>query len=183
MPEDLVGQGSVPVPDPTKLTTDAVNASTEIFRREMSSLKDLVFERIDGDRREETQRFRTIDEKLASHDNEFSFVEDRRVEQKQDTEKAVQAALNAAKEAVHEQTLSGKEAIDKSEGTTTKIIDGLAEIVRAGQEQARRDFDDLKARVGMLEAVKRGGQELSSTLFATGSFIVALAAIAVAILK
>jgi len=152
-------RGSVPVPDPTRLTTDAVNAATAVFRRELDQLKELVFERIDGDRREISQRFATLTEKLFAHDNEFRFVEDRRVEQKLDTEKAVQAALSAAKEAVSEQTTAGKEAIGKSENATTSAINALAEQQRRDAEQQRRDTDELKARVGSMESMKKGGAD------------------------
>jgi hypothetical protein len=38
--------GSVPVPDPTKLTTDAVTAATDQWRRDMSSLRELLEARL-----------------------------------------------------------------------------------------------------------------------------------------
>jgi len=161
--------------DPSKLTTDAVNAATDISRRELGQLKELVFERIEGRMETVSQRFATVNEKLNSHDNEFSFVEDRRVEQKLDTEKAVQNALAAAKEAVSEQTQAGKEAIGKSETTTSEAIKALAELVKSGQDQQRRDTDELKARVGLLEGSKKGG-DAATALFITVAVAIMLAA-------
>ena len=40
--------GSVPVPDPTKLTTDAVNAATAQWRRDLLALRELLEQRLDG---------------------------------------------------------------------------------------------------------------------------------------
>jgi hypothetical protein len=38
----------MPVPDPTKLTTDAVQAATEQYRREMASLRELLETRLNA---------------------------------------------------------------------------------------------------------------------------------------
>jgi hypothetical protein len=37
-----------PIPDPTKLTTDAVNAATQTFRRDMGALRELIETRLDS---------------------------------------------------------------------------------------------------------------------------------------
>jgi hypothetical protein len=41
-----MSQGSVPVPDPTKLTTDAVDKATDTFRRELSFNRELIETRL-----------------------------------------------------------------------------------------------------------------------------------------
>lgn len=40
--------GNVPVPDPTKLTTDAVNAATDQWRRELDGLREIIETRLGG---------------------------------------------------------------------------------------------------------------------------------------
>lgn len=40
--------GSVPVPDPTKLTTDAVNAATSQWRRDLASVREIIETRFDA---------------------------------------------------------------------------------------------------------------------------------------
>jgi hypothetical protein len=45
-PEIPAGAGWTPVPDPTKLTTDAVNAATAEYRRALGSLRELIDTRL-----------------------------------------------------------------------------------------------------------------------------------------
>jgi len=97
-------KGSVPVPDPTKLTTDAVAlAKAEIeklFDQKLIGLKEFFAEKFHG---------------IAT---EFSM---------RDT--ALAAALKAAQEAVKQQNESNTLAIDKAGTATTKQIDSLVERI------------------------------------------------------
>lgn len=51
-PGKAPGGGWVPVPDPTTLTTDAVNRATDVFRREIASLRETIETRLAGSDRE-----------------------------------------------------------------------------------------------------------------------------------
>jgi len=42
------GEGWVPIPDPTTLTTEAVERATQVFRREIMSLRETIETRLDG---------------------------------------------------------------------------------------------------------------------------------------
>jgi len=173
MPEarpERMQQGSVPVPDPTLLTT-------ENLRREILGLRELLENKLDGAMAVQNERFLKVD-------LQFELVERQRVEQKQDTKTAVDAALSAQKEAVHEQTLASDKAISKSESGTTKQIEQLAETFRSENSGIKTTIDDLKDRVRGIEATKSGGQQSLAQVLAiigTIAFIVS-AGVAVIIL-
>src|SRR6185503_13696028 len=98
--------GVVPVPDPTKLTTDAVDkAKVEVDVR-LSSMKELMDE-----------KFRGVAAEFAMRDT------------------ALQAALKAAEAAVRQQNESNTVAIDKSATAFTKQIDGLDEKINDLKER------------------------------------------------
>lgn len=142
---DQRGKGWRPVPDPTALTTEAL-------QREVGTLRELVEASIESAEAVNLERFKAINER-------FSLFEALRLEQKADTKAAVDAALIAQKEAVAEQTAASEKAINKSEGTTIKSIDALAETFRTADAAQRRDVDDLKTRVTTVESSKAGGKE------------------------
>jgi hypothetical protein len=152
-----VPQGSTPVPDPTELTRQAV----ERLEKSMTSYIDTQLavrdERLDGVDEATKLRKAEIDhipaliatdvghlEKLM--EEKFDAAERLRVEQKKDTKDAVDAALNAAKEAVKEQTASSEKSITKSELATGKQIEQLASTITTAIDGLRKSIDDLKER-------------------------------------
>lgn len=93
-------RGSVPVPDPTKLTTDAV----ALARAEIEKLFDVKLD--------------VVNEKFAGVDTQFTM-----------RDIALAAALKSAQELVKQQNESNTLAIDKAAMSTTKQIDALAERI------------------------------------------------------
>ncbi len=135
-----------PVPDPTLLTTEAL-------QREVNGLAHLVDSKLGGIQEVEKERFRRVDA-------QFDLVERQRVEQKKDTKDAVDAALTAQKEAVREQTIASERAIAKSETGTAKQLEQMGENFRTELSGIRTALDDLKERVGRVESVRAGGQQV-----------------------
>ena len=95
---------SVPVPDPTKLTTDAVTA----LKTELLNIIDIKFE---GLRDLYTEKFRGVATEFTMRDI------------------ALAAAFKAAEAAVKQQNESNTLAIDKASTATTKQIDSLNEKI------------------------------------------------------
>jgi hypothetical protein len=137
--------GSAPVPDPTKLTTDAVSAATavimQLYDSKLEGLIDL------------------IEEKFVSVEDKLALGEKLRVEQKADTEKAIQAALLAQKEAVAAQAAAFAESVDKSEKATAKQLDGLASAAAAQIGGVTNSLGELKDRVTTIESRDNGRLE------------------------
>jgi len=85
---------------------------------------------------------------------------DTRVEQTAKASKeALDAALQAAKEAVGEQNKSNSVSIAKSEATTLKQIDGLAGSITALATTLNDKIDDLKERLTVIEGRASGDIE------------------------
>lgn len=153
-----------PVPDPTKLTTDAVNAALDITRRETKALQDLLCQRMDGMDAAERERYQMMEER-------FARVERMRVEQKDDVAAAVAAALAAQ-----------KEAIGKSEAATKEQIVALGVNASVANEAIRRDIDDLKSRVTIVESVKFGANEAKAGMTSTAQAWIAVLGLLVAVM-
>jgi molecular chaperone GrpE (heat shock protein) len=130
--------------DPTKNVLDLVAAaitrqddlrgSTEgLFLALVKGLEKYIDTKIDGHIRLSSERYDGIQ-------REFNNIERRRTEHKNDTEKAVKAAFDAAKEAVKEQAASFEKATAKSESAASDQLKSVEGTV-----------DDLKDRVRTLE--------------------------------
>jgi len=146
--------------DPTELTTQMV-------AREVSVLDDKMNDAIAVRHNDQKALKELLLEKFKSIETQFELIERQRIEQKLDTKQAVDAALIAQKEAVHEQTVASGTAIGKSEDATIKLLDTLGNNITtaiAGVTQTALEtkdtfntaISDLKGRVDRMEATKVG---------------------------
>jgi hypothetical protein len=71
-PSSTPGGGWVPIPDPTKLTDEAINRATAAYRRELDGLRELLSERIETSRNERVRALTAlqtlIEQRLAGMD-------------------------------------------------------------------------------------------------------------------
>lgn len=128
---------SPPVPDPTVLTT-------EQLLREIGTLKELFDTALEGHNMVNIQRFENVATQLG-------LVERQRVEQKEDTKAAVDAALAAAKEAVKEQTTASQLSIGKSEASTKEQLSQLSTTFTTAQQALTQAIVVLTTRVERIE--------------------------------
>ena len=164
---NIVGE-SRPNPDPTLLTTQA------LFR-EIGALKELIEEQI-------TATENLTDEKFAAVTIQFSLLEKQRLEQKADTNQAVAAALNAAREAVHEQTASSEKAIIKQENSTKEILNQLNTTYQTGHVAMLRSIDELKERLIAIEQQKVGAKDDRTSLYTTISLLAVVISVTIGII-
>jgi ribosomal protein L7/L12 len=143
---------TTPRPDPTSLTTDQL-------LRETHSLRDLMRAELKSEVDLTAERFASV----ATH---LSLSERQRVEQKKDTKDAVDAALAAAKEAVKEQTTASERAIAKSEAATTKQLEQLTATFNTAIKGVTDLLNDSKDRLSRMEAIKQGGKDTYTSLYA-----------------
>lgn len=179
-----------PVPDPTKLTNEAVAKAVsdlkELFQSQLTAVdKDLagraaiLVERLSGmdkaialiqtisDRvpdlitsnvatlRElHSEKFDNIsslmEEQFKGVQTQFRERDTRTEQSSKDSKVAVDAALQAAKEAVGEQTKSQALAIAKSEAATDKRLDQIVTIMNATTNGLNDKIDDIKASLAEL---------------------------------
>jgi phage I-like protein len=220
MDESLAMADLRPRPDPTRLTTE------QLFR-EIASLKEVVFTRLDGmdraltlsnevvshipsetshsithlrelvwgridaiDKATEllpTQVSQKIDALEAVHSEKFLSIglqfkeRDVRTEQRTtDSKTAVDAALQAAKDAVTEQNKSSSLAISKSEAATIKQIDQIL-ILIATQAKAFEDkVTDMKERLTRIEGKGEGKNASWGYLLGGGGLLLTVLSLIVA---
>jgi hypothetical protein len=204
------GQSLVPIPDPTKLTTDAINA----FRREMETRfaayereqalhHEAITQRLDAmdtavrlatakaetaaaraeavaeheasllrdslNRRLEvlqsradasdahlrelgTQRAKAIEERFAERDARAELAGTA-------SKRALDAALQAAREINDVTARAAAESTVKAEANFTKLIDAAAEARSALEKNLTAQIQELKERVDRGEGNRAGGQE------------------------
>ena len=152
-----------PTPDPTILTT-------EQLLREVAGATNLMQTEITGLRS-------NIDEQFKSVSTQFMLIERQRVEQKADTEKAVQAALSAAKEAVKEQTAASDRSITKSETAMTEQLKQLNVTFTTAIGGVNDKHEDLKSRVDRGEGATTGYAAMYSALLGGGGLLIGLGAV------
>jgi cation transport regulator ChaB len=164
--ETAITQG----PDPTILTT-------ELMRREITALRDVLDMRIEGqadlirllqasllkrrsDIAEGVSHLQILhEEKFSSIQTQFTERDTRTEQTSRDSKVAVDAALQAAKEAVGEQNKSSALAIAKSEAGTTKQIDQIGVLITTTNNATNDKIDDLKQRITSVESRTVGHRE------------------------
>lgn len=102
------------------------------------------------------EMFEVQAEKFSSVDRQFTERDVRTEQTSRDSKVAVDAALQAAKEAVGEQNKSSALAIAKSDAATTKQIDQLGTLIQSTIAGINAQIGDLKERLTRFEGEGRG---------------------------
>ena len=159
--DDEDHRGNRPVPDPTVLTTEALQRGLQSERDHTDALGRRLEAAILSSRglseARDTGAAEVVSERFRSVERQFELVETQRVEQKVDTKGAVDAALIAQKEAVREQTTASERAVAKSDAATAKQIEQLTVTFRTALDGLTNLLSDTKDRVGVIEATRQGG--------------------------
>lgn len=163
MKREMPLQVSLPLDDPSALTTAQLH-------REITVLHDLLEALFEGAEQISIQRFKNVDQ-------QFELIERQRVEQKNDTKAAVDAALTAQKEAVKEQTTASDRAIAKSETAMTKQLEQLQATFATAINGVTLLLNDAKDRIVKIEAGKAGGESVTTKIISIVGAIAAVAAI------
>ena len=171
---DNTPQGSTPVPDPTELTTAAVDRASQQWRRELDGQIASIVVRLDAIDAATLTRLITVDGTIT-HQREYLLTELRVTEQRitgietlfaaqikerdirgereaRDNKVAVDAAFAAQKEAAAKQDEANSKAIDKSERETAKTIETNAALFRGALDGQNQTLQDRSDRIIKLEA-------------------------------
>lgn len=197
---DTAPRGSTPVPDPTILTTqqltreiaasreiietrlDAMDTATELNKQATDKIPGMIDDKTCQLRKLFDEKFGTVMEKFRSIETQFKERDTRTEQSSKDSKVAVDAALQAAKEAVGEQNKSNALAIAKSETAFTKQLDQIGTLITTTNKALDEKINDLKGRLDRGEgqkaqAVENKGQAnwLIGVVLAVVAIIVALA--------
>jgi len=171
------GDGSRPVPDPTVLTTDAVNQAVVISKDYTDGKTAVIDERIRGiDKATEllnqevnrvpsklTQAIENVekvmDTRFESISQQFKERDIRAEREARDNKVAVDAAFAAQKEAAAKQDEANAKAIDKSEKATAETIKTNQELSKATTDGLVKGLDEVKLAVTRLETSKLSARE------------------------
>jgi hypothetical protein len=192
--DNAPNHGSRPIPDPTVLTTQQLN-------REIAYLKELLDARFaERDKAiallqdisnelpskidEKIQSLKAIhDEKFTSIQRQFSERDVRTEQSSKDSKVAVDAALQAAKEAVGEQNKSSSSAIYKSEAATAKQIDQITQLIQNGAKAVDDKIGDIKDRITRLEGRGEGQVVAETSQHTSSAFIIAVIAVIISFIS
>jgi hypothetical protein len=159
--------GSRPVPDPTVLTSRAVDA----LRKELTEVFDT---KMDGLARLTEERFRAVYDKLLTG-------ESLRIEQKVDTKVGLDAALAAQKEGATQQAAAFAAETAKTERNFTEQLKGQRDTFGTAIAAQTTRYDDLDKRLTRMESAKIGAGEstaerrnASQAMYALVGFVVTL---------
>jgi hypothetical protein len=175
----------VPRPDPTKLTTEAVDKATVQYRRELATLREIIETRLAGSdedrrhlwdfvngwpgradadhRRLEAETFRKLAAEREFILAQLAIVSSVMTEkfaavdgQFSASKTAVEAALTAQKEAVGEQNKANDRAIAKSETAVKEQLTSLSQVADASFKAMEDKITDARDRLTVIESLTRG---------------------------
>lgn len=199
---ETMPRGSTPVPDPTVLTTQQLQreiaTSREVVETLVRGIREVFETRLDGmdvavvllqqakDRLpslidDAVRQLQEVhEEKFSSIKTQFAERDTRTEQTSRDSKVAVDAALQAAKEAVGEQNKSNALAIAKSEATFTKQIDQIGVLISTMQKGIDDKIDDIKSRLQAIESQKQGSHEAWGYLVGVLGIVIAIASLGIA---
>lgn len=180
MRQDTNG-GSRPIPDPTILTAqlvvdkiaglreiietrlDASDKAITLLQERNDKIPMMVEDRVDHLQELHNEKFKSIDIQFVERDTRTAQIAAQ-------NKLAIDAALQAQKEAVGEQNKSNTTAIAKSEAATTKQLDTTAELIQVNAKSFDDKIADIKDRIGTIEKQflnRSASAELATTVKTT----------------
>lgn len=201
-----------PVPDPTILTTEQLRREISALRDTVFAKFDgdrsVIEARLTGmDRARELlqvevkeippdtdlrishlqelvyQTFRIYDEKFIGVSRQFEERDVRVLQSAAAATTAVNAALQAAKEAVGEQNKSFTLSIDKSETATMKQIDGQSATIGTAVAGLTQIITDVKDRLTRIEGATLGAATSRQTGMSQNNTVITLMAVIISIVS
>jgi hypothetical protein len=164
MPENDPRQNFIPIPDPTKLTSELIEKETirlkELFDSKIEAVRSTVMARMDEqDRARATLRrdieaaFTHTDEMVSGlrhlHETRFDEREKRFHESDKASHAAIDAAFAAAKEAVAQQNNTTNLMMLKNENMFSKQIDSLGSEIRTTTGALSDKIEEAKKQMAV----------------------------------
>jgi chromosome segregation ATPase len=166
-----------PIPDPTLLTTEAVNQAVNVAKDYTDGKIAVLVQRIEGMDKatellsEEVNRVpsklsqaienveKVVDTRFESIAQQFRERDIRSEREARDNKIAVDAAFAAQKESAAREGESNAKAINKSESATTETIKTNQELTSAKIDGLTKGLDEAKLAISRLETSKVNASE------------------------
>lgn len=177
-----------PIPDPTTITSMVIEAAKQEMRRELQAAREILEARLDASDKAIVllqttqdripghviqqishleslmeQRFKTEGERFRGISVQFSELDKRMDQAATSTKIAVDAALQAQKEAVAAQNANIAQAMARIEATATKQIEQLITLLQTTAGASNDKIDDLKQRLTLMEGRTAGITSATTT--------------------
>lgn len=149
----------VPRPDPTLLTNAAVREASEVARRELSALREILEARMDRMDAERGLLLKIMDERSAEIDRRFTERDLRFTERDHARQDAVRTALDAAKDLGDARDAAADKAIEKFEASVREQIAQIGELAESGRQQLSTQIQALKERMDRGEGGTVGAKD------------------------
>lgn len=193
----------VPVPDPTRLTTDQLDRAVDNILQLVDAKRQVLEEKLNALQAQFVEREARIDaisdhiakaHEVALQDVRDAIVARATVQRHEEKFNAIQIQFSEQKETLDRSLASAKEAAErrytsdnlataKSEAAFTKQIDQLGYLTQQTTKATDDKIDDLKARIQALEGIRKGGDQVFGWIIGAGGVIVAIITVAVAIMR
>jgi hypothetical protein len=175
-----------PVVDPTE-NVKALNAAANDRQDDLRKLESEHLREILQLRTDHVQQIRAADaaltnERFAAVQREQNLIESHRIELKDDSGKALTAALAAAEKAVSEQNKSATLAVDRAVAGMKELIVNNAQVTQATTNALSDKVEDLKSSVATIVNQRLGAREQRTDQRAMTGGTVALIGLGSAIL-
>lgn len=168
-------------PDPSELSQRAIERATGNERDYVNLQIHVIEARLDGMDRanlvlhETVTRTPTEIQSAIRHVRELDDEKFRSIgTQFTGRDEAVKAAFAAQEKQAKAQETANKEAINKSERTTTETIKTNQELGKATTDALTKSLDEVKLSLAQIIANKQGGRDAVSALYALAGFLVSL---------
>jgi polyhydroxyalkanoate synthesis regulator phasin len=179
MPDDeaATNRDNVPVPDPTRITMERLDATAATLRREIAYGREIIETRLSGNDEATRLRLGEIDkiwpgevERLVGHLKEIHVTDIRNILDRfaandaatrlaaDTSQKALDAALLQAAALVRQQNEANDRAATKVEASFSKLIDQLGVQIQTEGKARDARVDEIKERVVALESQRTGGR-------------------------
>lgn len=170
MPEEDDQYGvRTPQPDPTKLTTDAMNAVISQYRVDIASLRELL-----------EQRMNDLEKRLLERQDASQLLLDERAVA---TQRATQAAFESAEKAVNKAEIAAEKRFESINDFREELSTQVATLMTRNEANVRisaisEKIDSLELRVisrlDMSEGNRKGKVSAVQMMTATISIIIAM---------
>ena len=190
----------VPNPDPSAITVDmirrelsnleenfivrlnAIDKATALFEANLTRVPTEVDKQIDHLLRFHDQKFDVQNEKFSSIQTQFRERDVRATASEDAAKVAVNAALQAQKEAAASQNYSNAAAITKSEAATVKQIDGILALLQSNGSALSDKISTINGRLDRGEGNIFGNKESIATSHSSNAQLIAIVAVVVSVI-